>query len=103
VSYAVTWRESGTGARSGKLTLGSSGLRLEFGRSQGSFALTRLRYADIAAAEMARSPGERIFGRPTVVLRRRSGAPMFIAGVIGPGFAGELVDHIQKAISANES
>jgi hypothetical protein len=98
-SYAVTWRERGGRARAGKLTLGPSSVRLEAGEPCGSLVRTALRYADIAAAEVVRRPDERIHGRPTVVLRRRSGPPLYVAALNGAGFASELVDEVQTAVA----
>lgn len=96
-SYAVTWLEQGSGLRAGKLTVEPTGLRLESGGPHGRLAETSVRYRDIAGAEVARTPGERLGGRPTVLVRRHRRPPLAIAGL--NGYASEIVDDIEAALA----
>ena len=43
---------------------------------------------------IGRSPADRISGRQTLVLERRGGEPIRIAGVVQPGIISELAEHL---------
>ena len=97
-SYAVVWRGDDGVSHPGRLTLGPSALRFEGGR--GRLSARSLAYLDVEAVR-AGTIGERIGGRPTLVLERRSeGRPVHVASVGGPGSVAELLDRLGPLVAA---
>ena len=88
-SYAVTWRNPDGSQFSGRLSFAGESLQLE-----GVGSAQTVSCAEIARVHMARSAGERIDGRQTLVLERRSGGSISIAGVGQPGVLVELADRL---------
>jgi hypothetical protein len=82
----------------GKLVLGPTELRLESGGPRGRLSTRTLRYADVSAVETTRRPGERIHGRPTVLVKRAGKAPLAIATVDGLGSLHELAERLASAV-----
>jgi hypothetical protein len=72
-TYAVSWRDSEGATDSGRLELGTQGLRLE-----GAGTL-EVAYADLTAVSIGRGIGDRLGDRTTVVLSRRTGLRLWIA------------------------
>lgn len=93
ITYAVTWEEGEGTRRSGRLELGADALHLE-GRNGDGAASRKLSYADVSRFRLARSGGERLQGRPTLVLELRGGEVLKIAGVSQPGIVAELSDRL---------
>jgi hypothetical protein len=93
ITYAVTWEEPEGTRRSGRLELGADALHLEGSNGDGA-ADRELSYADVSRFRLARSGGERLQGRPTLVLELRSGEVLKIAGVSQPGIVAELSDRL---------
>jgi hypothetical protein len=92
-SYAVTWQEGTGQIHPGKLELGPGGFVLE--GSDGSGALTRdVGYEQVANVRVARIPGDRLCGRPTLVVDRLRNGSLRIAGVSQPGIISELAEHL---------
>jgi hypothetical protein len=92
-SYAVTWQEGAGPVHSGKLELRPRGLMLE--GSDGSGALRRdIGYDQLTGVQVARAVPDRLCGRPTLVVDRRSTASLRIAGVSQPGIISELAEHL---------
>ena len=93
ISYAVTWEGPEGTRRSGRLELGADALHLE--GSNGDGATSReLPYADLSGFRLARAGGERLQGRPTLLLELRGGEMLKIAGVSQPGIVAELSDRL---------
>jgi hypothetical protein len=93
ITYAVTWEEPDGSFRSGRLELGTDGLDLE--GSNGDGARRRgVPYGDLSRFRLARSVGERLHGRPTLLVELRGGDTLRIAGVSPAGIVGELVDRL---------
>jgi hypothetical protein len=88
-SYGVVWREGEEPLAAGKLELGPSGLRLD-----GLGGARDIPYELLANVRVGRLAGERIDGRPTVVLERRTGVPVTISTVAKPSLVGEIVERI---------
>ena len=88
-SYGVVWREGEEPLAAGKLELGPSGLRLD-----GLGGARDIPYRLLAGVHVGRLAGERIDGRPSVVLERRIGAPVTIATVAKPSLVGEIVEKL---------
>ncbi len=93
VSYAITWQEPEAEPRSGRLELKSRGLGFEGSNGSGS-AIEEVAYDELSAARIARTPGDRLAGRPTLVLERRAGGSIRIAGVAQPGIISELAEYL---------
>jgi hypothetical protein len=88
-SYGVVWREGESPLATGKLELLPLGIRLDgLGRTQD------IPYEVLANVRVGRLAGERIDGRPSVVLERRSGAPVTISTVAKPSLVGEIVEKL---------
>ena len=88
-TYAVVWRKPNGPLFAGKLELGRSGLSLE-GAGSGLESTHTVAYGDLFAVRVGRASTERLDGRPTLVLEQRSGMPLHIGSVNGPGVVHEL-------------
>jgi hypothetical protein len=88
-SYGVVWREGASSLATGKLELLPRGLRLE-----GLESTREIPYEGVSGIRVGRSADERIDGRPSVVLERRTGAPVTIATVAQPSLVGEIVERL---------
>jgi len=92
-SYGVVWREDALPAASGKLELLPGALRFE-GVAEGRPTVRELDYDSLAAVRVGRSPSDRVDGRPSLVLERRSGLPVAIASVGQSGVVAELAERL---------
>jgi hypothetical protein len=88
-SYGVVWREGESPLATGKLELLPLGIRLD-----GLDAARDIPYELLANVRVGRQASERIDGRPSVVLERRSGAPVTISTVAKPSLVGEIVERL---------
>ena len=88
-SYAVVWREGASPPASGKLELLPGGMRLD-----GLERSREIPYASVAGVHVGRTAAERIGGSPSVVLERRTGAPVTISTVAQPSLVGEIVEQL---------
>lgn len=86
-SYGVVWREGASPLAAGKLELLPRGIRLD-----GLEGTQDIPYELLAGVRVGRLAGERIDGRPSVVIERRSGAPVTISTVAKPSLVGEIVE-----------
>jgi hypothetical protein len=89
LSYAVTWRHGEQEARSGRLELTPEGLAFANGSTVESVA-----YRELRGIRVGRSLADRISDRQTLVLERRTGEPIRIAGVGQTGIISELAEHL---------
>ncbi|HET7567777.1 MAG TPA: hypothetical protein VFJ91_07295 [Gaiellaceae bacterium] len=94
-SYAVLWSEPAQPVRAGKLELEPTGLRLEgsLGR-RGGRQVHRVFYEDIESVHVGRGNGERLAGRPALVLDLAVGGPLRIGSVQGLGVLSELAERL---------
>jgi hypothetical protein len=92
ITYAVTWQGS-DGLRSGRLELGPDALRLEGRNGRGPDAKV-VRYDDVRELRLARSSGDRLHGRPTLLLELSDGSELKVASVAQPGIVAELADRL---------
>lgn len=99
-SHAVTWHEDGLPNYTGKLELTPAGLRFEGASAHGRTSVQTLRYDDIASVRIGRGPDERLQGRPTLLLERRSGGVIRITSLTGLGVIRELADNLEASVSA---
>jgi hypothetical protein len=89
LTYAVTWRHGEDEARSGRLELTSEGLAF----ANGSIVET-VAYSELRGVHVGRSLADRISDRQTLVLERRMGEPIRIAGIGQAGIISELAEHL---------
>jgi hypothetical protein len=99
LSYAVVWHEPPHEARSGKLELTQAALLLVGTSLDGADELTEIPYHSLERTRVASAPGERICGRPTLVVERRGAEPIEIAGVGGIGVVSELAEQISRLLA----
>ncbi|HEX2287703.1 MAG TPA: hypothetical protein VHK46_04255 [Gaiellaceae bacterium] len=93
ISYAVTWQEPDGDRHSGRLELDADALRLE-GRNGDGRRTKVVRYGDLKEFRLARSSGDRVQGRPTLVLELTNGSELKLASVAQPGIVAELADRL---------
>jgi hypothetical protein len=102
-SHAVTWYEDGLPNYTGKLEVTPAELRFEGASARGRTSVQTLRYDDIASVRVGRGSEERLQGRPTLLLERRSGGLIRISSLTGLGAIRELADNVEAAVSAARS
>ena len=95
-AYAVTWHEGARPVYAGRLELGPSFFRFEGSGPRGRLLSQLLYFRDLAAVRIGRAPEERIAGRPAIVIERRSGPPVHVATLGGPGTLQELASLIRR-------
>lgn len=94
-SYAVLWSEATDGVQAGKLELEPNGLRFEGSRVPSSRPLVhRVFYEDIESVHVGRTVGERLGGRPALVLDLAVGGPLRIGAIDGLGILTELAERL---------
>ncbi|HEX6699765.1 MAG TPA: hypothetical protein VF101_03465 [Gaiellaceae bacterium] len=93
VSYGVVWREDALPLATGKLELLPHALRFE-GIAGGRPTTHEIAYETLAAVRVGRSPSERLDGRPSLVLERRSGLPISVASVVQSGVVAEIAERL---------
>jgi hypothetical protein len=92
-SYGVVWREGSLPLASGKLELLPRAVRLD--GMAGSVPTTReIAYDLLSEIRIGRSAGDRIDGRPTLVLAPRTGDPFSIASVAQTGVIAEIAERL---------
>jgi hypothetical protein len=97
VSYAVTWRHGEDEARSGRLELTQEGLAFANGSTVES-----VEYRELRGVRVGRSLADRISDRQTLVLERRIGEPIRIAGVGQTGIISELAEHLAPLLGEEQ-
>lgn len=99
ITYAVTWQETGAPPKSGRLEFGLEALALE-GANGGEPVRLEVPYGDVASFQPARESADRLGGRPTLVLRLRTGGTLRIASVAQSGVVGELTHRLSERVAA---
>lgn len=92
-SYGVVWREGSLPLATGMLELRPRDLRFE-GLADSQPAAQTIPYEDLAGVRVGRSSAERIDGRPTVIIERRTGPPVTLTTVAQPTLLGEIVERL---------
>lgn len=87
----MVWAERGSTGLPGKLELLPRVVRFE-GRDE----THEIPYDEIASVRVGRSNGDRLQGRPSVVLERRDGERVAIAAVAQSHVIGEIVDRLTE-------
>jgi hypothetical protein len=93
VSYGVVWREDALPLATGKLELLPGALRFE-GMADGRATTREIGYESLARVSVGRSPADRLDGRPSLVLERRSGHRVTIASVAQSGVIAEIAERL---------
>ena len=91
-TYAVTWEEQGVPIRAGKLELLSGGLSLEGSNGGGPGALV-VPYEELVGLWLA-TRGQRLGGRPTLVVDRGERGILRLASIASPGAVSEIADEL---------
>jgi len=92
-TYAVSWSNGDGTPHAGRLELASDGLVLANGT-----ALEVVEYGELRDVHVGRSAADRIGGRATLVLERRSGEVIRVAGVGQAGIISELAEHLSSQL-----
>jgi hypothetical protein len=90
-SYGVVWKSGDGPLVVGRLAVQPLGFELE-SELDGELRREVLRYEELTEARVGRGAAERIAGRPTVVLERRSGPTLLVSTVAQPSLVGEIVE-----------
>jgi hypothetical protein len=88
--YPAGWRRGDDPSAGGVLILGEHGLRLE-GRRGGEEAVEAVPYTAIGAVRVGRELGDRVDGRPSIVVEQRGQGQLLIAPR-GIGLVAEVAD-----------
>jgi hypothetical protein len=89
MTYGVVWTSGDSPASAGSLEFGSDRFLLA-GRDRSE----DVAYADLKSVRVGRSNGERLDGRPTVLLERNDGERMRIAAVGQSALVREIADRL---------
>jgi hypothetical protein len=92
-TYAVRWLDPSGTLIAGKLELRPRTVVLEGSNGHGAES-HELPYDDLAAVRVDRGAADCIDGRPTLVLARRGGEAIRVAGIAQPGIVSELAEQI---------
>ena len=94
--YPVVWCEDSGPTYAGSLVLGPSSLTLD-GSVAGDRSVVELPYDELERVRMAGARGERVSGRPTLLVGVR-GRSLRIAAVNETGVMAELADALTRAM-----
>ncbi len=92
-SYGVVWQEGDLPLARGKLELLGQSVRLD-GVAGTQPTKRDIPYESLAGVRVGRSGEDRLDGRPSLVLERRSGQLISIASVAQPGVVAELAERL---------
>ncbi len=94
--YAVLWSEPLCEPETGKLELESESIRFEGSHGGREGCVHRVYYDDIDGVRIGHHAGERLCGRPTIVVDLEEGGPLRIGCVGGLGAVAELADELTR-------
>jgi hypothetical protein len=97
VRYAVVWQQDDGPRAAGRLEFSSDALHFE-GAAAATDDGAEVPYADLRSATIGRAPGDRLDGRPALVLDRRSGGRIRIACVAQSMLLAEIADHVASTV-----
>ncbi len=92
-TYAVTWQEPELPPYSGKLELRAAGLSLEGSNNGSGISALLVPYPEVSGIRLAPCH-ERLDGRPTLALDRRSRGTIRVASVVAPGIISEIAEEL---------
>jgi hypothetical protein len=93
-SYPVVWSEEGEPTVTGRLLPGAEALLLE-GARDGRLVRRSLPYRDLGGVRIGRKAGDRLNGRPTLVVERSDGPEVRVLP-LGPGLLLELAELVAE-------
>jgi hypothetical protein len=99
LSYGIVWREGTLPLATGKLEFLARGVRLD-GLVGSRRATLELGDAALAGIRIGRTAGERLDGRPTLILERRSGPPIRITSVPQSSLLADIAERLAALIYA---
>ena len=88
-TYGVVWKDGDSPVTSGSLEFRSQGLRLA-----GRDGTEDVPYADLKSVRVGRANGDRLDGRPTILLERTDGVRLTIATVGQSAVVREIADRV---------
>jgi hypothetical protein len=95
-SYAVKWRESSGHTFLGRLDFGPTALVLE-GRDGAADAILRtIEFEELDGFHLAQTSGDRLDGKPTLVVERAGGDVLVTSAVMHAGVLQELVHRLSS-------
>ena len=97
LSIPVIWTEDGGPPQAGRLDVHADRLRFDGGFRDARRALD-LPFAEIADARIGRANGDRINGRPAVVLGLASGGVVSFVGFDRPGALVEILHRVEQRL-----
>lgn len=99
LSIPVVWREDGGSPFPGRLDVHGDHLEFDGGVRDARRARV-LRFGEIASARIGRADGDRINGRPAIVLGLADGRRLSFAGFDRPGALAEVLHRVEHRLSA---
>lgn len=93
----MVWREPPGPSYAGSLALASGSLTLD-GTAAGTREVVVVTFAELAGVRMA-GAGERLKGRPTLILQTKTGRRFEVAAVTGLGLLREVADVLALQIA----
>lgn len=94
-TYGIVWLEKDGQLARGKLELLNTSVRLD-GIVDEVRVTRELSYDELETVHVGRAPGERLNGRPTLVLSPLHGKPITLACVAHAGVLAELTERLTK-------
>jgi hypothetical protein len=95
-SYAVLWSEPLCDLETGKLELEPKSIRFEGLHGGRIGCVHRIYYDDIDHVHIGLQAGERLAGRPAIVVDLEDGGPVRIGSIDGVGIVSELADELTR-------
>jgi hypothetical protein len=92
-SYGVVWQESERAPVAGKLEIDSAHLRLE-GNDSNHLSARTVALSELVGVRVGRESGERLDGRPTLLLDLSSGGTIRIAALAQAGIVAEIAERL---------
>ena len=92
-SYGVVWQQNNRPPVPGELELDSSRLRLE-GNDCSELAVYDLPFSELIGVCVGRECGDRLDGRPTLLLKRSNGDTIRIASLTQAGIVCEIAERL---------
>ena len=97
MSYAVVWSENDGPVYAGHLELADRFVLLSGTAPQALESRRKLLCEELADVSFERRPGDRLGGRPTLVVARPSGPTLRLASIQGGGALHELAERLAAA------
>lgn len=99
-SYGVVWQQAGSGIVAGRLELLPLGFRLISGEHETDGE--EIHYEDLGAIRIGMQPDDELEGKPAVVIERRVGPSIRVAGVATRGLVSELARGLEAVALGGE-